>query len=198
MAIVENEKSDLKNIHVAWDDNTDGVWGTDTEIMYANFTTAAGWSNATVISDGYGGSFWNDDGSYQPSITADGTGNIHIIWADDTDGGWGNDAEIMYTNYSSATGWSNATVISDGFGGSYWNDGSSSKPSITSDGAGGIHAVWRDYTEGIWGTDAEIMYANYTSAEGWSNASIISDGYEGSYWNTRSGTTNSMLGNSNV
>ncbi|MBY9006588.1 MAG: hypothetical protein KGD63_07495, partial [Candidatus Lokiarchaeota archaeon] len=37
--------------HIVWEDDTDGIWDTDTEIMYA-YNTGLGWSNATVISDG--------------------------------------------------------------------------------------------------------------------------------------------------
>jgi len=110
---------------VVWYDGTAGPWGTDYEIMYVNYSSSAGWSNATVISDGFEGTYWNDGSSYYPSIAVDNSGNVHVVWEDDTAGPWGTDYEIMYVNYSSSAGWSNATVISDGFGGVYWNDGNS-------------------------------------------------------------------------
>jgi hypothetical protein len=66
--------------------------------MCANFTTATGWSNATVISDGYNGVYWNDGSSYDPTI-AIGTNQVHIVWSDGTDGVWGTDKEIMYVNF---------------------------------------------------------------------------------------------------
>jgi len=44
--------------------------------------------------------------------------------------------------------YSNATLISDGYNGVYWNNGSSGYPSITADHRGGIHLVWRDDTNG--------------------------------------------------
>ncbi|NVM03954.1 MAG: VCBS repeat-containing protein [Candidatus Helarchaeota archaeon] len=158
------------NIHVVWWDDTNGEWGTDSEIMYANYT-AAGWSNATLISDIYG---WNDDNSWNPSIAMDNNGNIHVAWLDYTDGEWGTDSEIMYTNYTVA-GWSNATVISDDYTG--WNDGTSTQTSISTDNDGNIHVVWEDATNGEWGTDTEIMYTNYNTSTGWSNATVISDIY---------------------
>jgi len=170
-------------VHVVWDDTTDGVWGTDVEIMYATYTTATGWSNATVISDGYGGSYWNDGDSYAPAITVNSSNAVHVVWYDDTDGVWGSDYEIMHATYTTATGWSNATVISDGYGGSYWNDGGSYNPAITVNSSNAVHVVWEDATDGIWGSDYEIMHAMYTTATGWSNATVISDGYGGSYWN---------------
>jgi len=174
------------NVHVVWFDFTDGPWGTDAEIMYADYSALAGWSNATVISDD--GTKWNDDYSSSPSIAVDNGGNLHVVWFDSTDGPWGTDSEIMYADYSSTAGWSNATVISDD--GTKWNDGSSSVPSISIDNGGNVHVVWYDWTDGPWtgggngeATDAEIMYADYSSTAGWSNATVISDGYGGIYWN---------------
>ncbi len=154
------------NLHIVWQDATDGEWGTDAEIMYANYTTS-GWSNASVISDLYG---WNDDSSYSPDIDIDKNGNLHIVWYDETDGEWGTDVEIFYVNFTT-TGWSNATIISDIYG---WNDGISQSPRIVSDINGNIHVAWVDITNGEWGTDGEIFYANYTIS-GWSNATVISD-----------------------
>jgi hypothetical protein len=172
---------DEDNVHVVWYDYTDGVWGSDTEIMYAMYEQGIGWSNATVISDGYGGSYWNDAASDHPKIALD-SDDIHVVWEDETDGLWGNDVEIMYTKYTEGIGWSNASVVSDGYGGSYWNDGYSEYPAIacTDDE---IHIVWHDNTVGAWGSDYEIMDVKYDSSSGWSNVSVISDGYAGSYWN---------------
>ncbi len=164
------------NIHVVWKDSTDGEWGTDDEIFYA-FYNGLAWSNATCISDDY--TLWNIGASYCPSIAIDNNGNIHVVWYDDTDGEWGNDQEILYANYTSA-GWSNATCISDDY--TLWNDGISRYPQIAIDNNGYIHVVWEDWTVGEWGSDAEIMYANYTAGI-WSNATAISAVND---WNTGS------------
>ena len=59
----------------------------------------------------------------------------------------------MYATYTEATGWSNITVISDGYGGIYWNIGSSNAPDIAIDSSGKVHVVWSDWTDGVWGTD---------------------------------------------
>ncbi|MFX1442710.1 MAG: hypothetical protein ACFFHV_04785 [Promethearchaeota archaeon] len=178
-------------IHAVWQDQTPGIWGegglTDPEIMYANYTEGVGWSNATVISDGYKGEFWNTGISVFPNIAIDGANNLHVIWYDNTEGIWGGgdqDFEIMYVNYTNGAGWSNATVISDGYKGEYWNTGNSKHPQIAVDGVNNLHVVWQDDTNGKWGTDTEIMYVNYTNGAGWSNATVISDGYKGEYWNT--------------
>ena len=186
---------ELGDIHVVWSDLTAGIWGTDEEMMYARYTEVSGWSNATVISDGYMGSYWNDGDSHAADIAIDGSGDIHVVWSDMTAGIWGGgtiDSEIMYTRYNDVDGWSNATVISDGYLGSYWNDNSSLIPSIAADEFGGIHVVWHDDTDGIWGDDWEIMYASYKDIDGWSNATVISDGYGGDYWNDGGSNTPSI------
>ncbi|MBN1215621.1 MAG: winged helix-turn-helix transcriptional regulator [Candidatus Lokiarchaeota archaeon] len=176
--------SDSKgNIHVAWIENSYGIWGTDQEIMYCNYTQGVGWSNITVISDGYQGIYWNNDISRYPDMSIDINDNIHIVWNDGTDGIWGTDQEIMYCNYIQDVGWSNATVISDGFNNIYWNDDFSESPSIDTDLDGNVHVVWGDGTSGIWGVDEEIMYCNFIRGVGWSNATVISDGFNSVYWN---------------
>ncbi|MHA2037620.1 MAG: hypothetical protein ACW972_08155 [Promethearchaeota archaeon] len=171
------------NLHVVWTDDTDGIWGMDLEIWYASYTTTTGWSNATLISDGFNDIYWNNDDSSRPTITVDNNDKIYVAWSDNSDGIWGFDWEIMYVSYTIATGWSNVTVISDGYNSNYWNDDSSWHPAITSDKNGKVHAVWEDQTDGIWGTDEEIMYASYTEISGWSNVTIISDGINNIYWN---------------
>ncbi len=174
------------NLHVVWEDKTDGAWGSDTEVMYANYTSANGWSNAIVISDDW--TNWNNGNSGEPSIAIDSQDNIHVVWSDQTDGIWkqgSNDWEIMYANYTSDDGWSNATVISDGYKGYYWNDDFSFNSDITTDNQDNVHVVWTDATVGEWGSgsDYEVMYVNHIAEVGWVNATVISDGFEGFYWN---------------
>ncbi len=201
---------DSGKTHVVWEDWTDGVWSggaSDYEIMYATYTEATGWSNVSIISDGFNGVYWNNGSSYTPDIAVDSLGNVHVVWHDSTVGVWGGgplDYEIMYTKYTEATGWSNVSVISDGFAGIYWNNRSSSNPDIAVDRDDNIHVVWNDGTNGPWGGigDVEIMYTKYTEATGWSNITIISDGYNSIYWNDGSSVdpdiTIDSLGNIHV
>jgi len=159
-------------VHVVWEDDTNGEWGTDKEIFYANCTTGV-WSNATVISDIYG---WNNDNSYGVDIAIDNNNNIHVVWADGTDGEWGNNVEIFYANYTAGV-WSNATAISNVYG---WSNGGSQYPAIAIDSNNNLHVVWEGFSTGEWGNDKEIFYANYTAGV-WSNATPISDVYG---WNS--------------
>ena len=125
------------------------------------FTDIDGWANVTVISDGYKRDYWNDGDSGYPFIAVGDTGMIHVLWTDDTDGIWGTDIEVMYAGYTEASGWSNVTIISDGYMGVYWNNDVSMAWDLTMDNAGRLHVVWTDYTDGIWGNDTEIMYTNF-------------------------------------
>ncbi|MFX1313840.1 MAG: Ser-Thr-rich GPI-anchored membrane family protein [Promethearchaeota archaeon] len=171
------------SIHVVWEDSTNGLWGNDTEIMYSRFSYDIGWTNATVISDGFNNIFWNNDSSVNPKIAIDSKDKIHVIWVDYTNGLWGTDTEIMHVSFTETTGWSNITLISDEYGNNSWNDGNSWNPAIAIDKSDNIHIIWEDDTDGIWGGDREIMYKSYEETSGWSNVSIISDGHNHIYWN---------------
>ena len=116
------------------------------------------YSNVTIVSDGFNGSYWNSGNSFSPSIAVDSKGNLHAVWHDYTNGKWGTDSEIMFVVRDPLTGWSNVTVISDGFGGSYWNVGSSYYADIAVIPNGNVHVVWYDLTDGKWGIDNEIMH----------------------------------------
>ncbi|TXT62410.1 MAG: hypothetical protein BAJALOKI1v1_940001 [Promethearchaeota archaeon] len=184
------------NIHVVWQDGTPGKWGVgynqsdpnkrDEEIMYANKTIGSSWSNATVLSDGYANQWgWNDEFSVNADIVSDSQCNLHVVWQDYTPGEWGTDGEIFYVNRT-LSGWSNITVVSDGYEGSWeQNTGESSSPRIAIDNADTLHVVWYDNSDGDWSydnDDYEIMYVNKTIP--WSEFTVISDGYDGEWWNT--------------
>jgi len=94
------------NLHVVWEDDTDGEWGTDKEIFYITYTGSS-WSNATVISDLYG---WNDKDCYHPMVAVDNNDNLHVVWWDYTSGEWGADTEIFYVNGSVVKGQQNNSL----------------------------------------------------------------------------------------
>jgi len=174
--------------HVVWQDETNGTWGNDTEIMYISSSDGIIWSNASVISDGSDNYYWNDGLSQKPKIAVDNSGNIHVVWDDDSNGFWKDttfENEIFYVSSADGILWSNITVISDD--NNHWNDRYSRGPAIAVDNFGKVHVVWTDYTIGYWSndpiTDSEIMYVSYFEGIGWSNITVISDGSGGYYWN---------------
>ncbi|NVM31728.1 MAG: hypothetical protein HWN65_23015 [Candidatus Helarchaeota archaeon] len=170
-------------LHVVWADDTDDPsWGTDQEILYSYYDSSV-WSSPTAISAGVGN--WNNDTSWQPSIAIDSQDNIHVVWSDKTPGWWTNsitDYEILYSNYTSVSGWSDPICISDNA--SKWNDGSSGIPFIAIDNDDDLHVVWDDNSTGWWRAspaDSEIFYVNRTSSV-WGNPIPISDDL--TLWNT--------------
>ena len=164
----------LDSLHVVWEDDSNGDWADD-EILYS-FNDGSGWTDAVLISDD--ATQWNTGYSNYPDIAIDNTGKIHVVWFDGTDGAWGSDSEIMYVT-NNGTGWSNVTILSDDK--THWNIGASHYPSIAIDDNDKIHVVWHDETNGIWGTDNEIMYTYFNGSK-WSKIAIISDNV--THWNT--------------
>jgi hypothetical protein len=182
----------LGNIHVIWEDRTNGTWGDDEEIMWTMYdTSSSDWLNASVISDGYNDIWgWNTGDCDDPKIAVDNSGNAHAVWGDYSDGPWRSDNithdddEIMYAKYSkSSAQWSNITILSDGHEGFWWNTGESENVDISVSPTGIIHVVWEDSTNGTWGTDDEIMYSYKAGSSSWSNPKLISDGANEVFWN---------------
>jgi hypothetical protein len=182
----------LGNIHVIWEDRTNGTWGDDEEIMWTMYDVSSGdWRNATVISDGYNNEWgWNTGDCDDPKVAVDNSGNAHAVWGDYSNGAWRSDNithdddEIMYAKYSKSSGqWSNITIVSDGHEGTWWNVGESENADISVSLNGIIHVVWEDSTNGTWGTDDEIMYSYWTGSSGWTNPKLISDGANEVFWN---------------
>ncbi|MFX1313841.1 MAG: hypothetical protein ACFFHD_14720, partial [Promethearchaeota archaeon] len=171
-------------VHVLWEDETNGIWGYDREIMYISYEEMSGWSNVSIISDGHNNIWWNGGFSFDPAVAIDSIGTIHVVWGDTTySPSWGGDDEIMYSSYTKTTGWTLPCVISDGYNDNFWNDDDSYAPAIAIDSDNNLHVTWEDETDGPWGIDDEIMYANYTILTGWSNATVISDMYGNNSWN---------------
>ncbi len=70
------------NLHLAWNDDTSYNW----EIYYKSSTTGgASWTTSQRVT-------WNSGYSGDPAIAVDGLYYIHVVWTDDTPGGY----EIYY------------------------------------------------------------------------------------------------------
>jgi hypothetical protein len=90
---------------------------------------------------------WNSGSSWYPGIAVDTSGNLHVVWDDDTPG----NREIYYKKSTD--------------GGSTWmpsqrltrNSGGSGLPAIAVDSSGNLHVVWCDGTPG----NAEIYYKKF-------------------------------------
>lgn len=122
-------------IHVVWDN----VLLTKCEILYKSSTDGGEtWSVLTRLT-------WNGGSSF-PSITADQSNGIHVVWINLFKSNW----EIFYKHSTnSGISWSRTTRLT-------WNPGDSFYPAIAADPGGGIHVVWHDDTPG----NGEIFYKN--------------------------------------
>jgi len=140
------------NIHVVWYDYTPG----NAEIYYKRSTDGgSSWQPTKRLT-------WNAGDSLWPSIATDPSGNIHIVWVDETPGNW----EIYYKRSTDGgSSWTTKRLT--------WNAGYSYEPAIATDPSGNIHIVWVDETPG----NVEIYYKRST------------DG--GSSWTTKRLTWNS-------
>jgi hypothetical protein len=157
-------------VHITWQDYTDyGGSGTDTDIFYKHWNaTTATWTTTEVVSTE------SSNSSYRgPTLAADGSGNVHITWGDDTNyGGSGTDIDIFYKYWNATTAtWTTTEVVSTE------STGDSEAPTIAADGSGNVHIAWHDYTDyGSSGTDRDIFYKRFISSSPLNPSIIINNG----------------------
>jgi ribosomal protein L31 len=156
------------NVHIAWYDRTNyGSSGTDYDIFYKRWNaTTAIWTTTEVVSTE------STSNCYYPTIAVDGSGNVHIAWADYTDySSSGTDSDIFYKCWNATTAaWTTTEVVSTE------STDDSSYPTIAMDGSGNVHIAWHDFTDyGGSGTDLDVFYKcwNATTAV-WTTTEVIS------------------------
>lgn len=133
--------------HIAWSDLTT-AW----DIHYKRRTSAGSWSSTIIVSE------FSTLVSYLPRIASDTTGNIHFIWADETNYlGSGADFDIFYrTLDEDLTTWSPYTIISTE------SDDISGTPNIYVDDISRIHISWVDQADYLGaGVDWDVFYKYY-------------------------------------
>ena len=87
-----------RNIHVVWDDRSN-IGGEDRDILYRMKDTKGNWGDVELISVNCNGS------SGTPRINSGSSGNIHIVWGDESDyNGAGLDRDIFYCMLDSPAG----------------------------------------------------------------------------------------------
>ncbi|MFX1477574.1 MAG: OmpL47-type beta-barrel domain-containing protein [Promethearchaeota archaeon] len=112
--------------------------------------------------------------SQYPEIAIDGNGNVHVVWEDYTDlDGQGTDYEldIFYKRWDAISSiWTTTEVVSTE------STNQSRAPTLTVDGAGNVHVVWRDSTnyDGS-GTDYDIFYKRWNAISStWTTTEVVS------------------------
>jgi hypothetical protein len=125
------------SLYVAWHDFYPG----NKEIYYRKSTDGgAGWTSSKRIT-------WNAGQSEYPSLATDSSGNLHVVWHDDTPG----NREVYYkksTNGGAA--WTSNHRLT-------WTSGETRWPCVAADSAGNLHVVWQDDTPG----NSEVYYKKY-------------------------------------
>jgi hypothetical protein len=81
---------------------------------------------------------WTSGVSQDPDVAVDSSGNIHVVWHDNTPGNY----EIYYKKSTDGGAtWTAATRLT-------WNSGNSVCPAIVVGSSGKVHVVWCDDTPG--------------------------------------------------
>jgi len=140
------------HLFIVWNDASNG----EDEIFFSKSTdNGVTWSTPVDIS-------FTEGASYSPDIAVDSSGNMHVVWYDNSSGNW----EILYTRSDDEGSiWTIPKNISN-------NTGASKKPSIIADKLNHLHIVWQDETTG----NSEIFYTQ--SLDGgvtWSTKKDISN-----------------------
>ena len=119
------------NINVVWCDNTPGNY----DIYFSRSTDdGASWSQAENLSK-------NSGFSVYPDIAVDSTGNINVVWCDDTPG---NSETYFIRSTDDGASWSQVINISKNPGTTF----DPVSPAIAVDSSGNINVSWCDDTPG--------------------------------------------------
>jgi len=126
------------SLHVVWYDSTPG----NLEIYYKNSTDGGdAWSTSKRLT-------WTSGKSWMPAIAADSSGNLYVVWFDDTPGNY----EIYYKKSTDGGAtWSTGQRLT-------FTSGWSESPDIAVDPSGNLHLVWWDDVLG----NNEIYYKKST------------------------------------
>jgi BNR repeat-like domain len=125
-------------IYLVWYDGTPG-----NDEIYFNRSTDGGasWSTCQRLT-------WTSSASHRPQIVADSLGHLHVVWNEETAGGW----EIYYKKSTNGgDSWLPNKRLT-------WTGGASSHPRIAVESSGHLHVVWHEETAG----NAEIYYKKST------------------------------------
>jgi len=124
-------------VHVVWYDDTSG----NREIYHKKtMDLGESWTKSRRLT-------WNSGQSYCPSMSADSSGGLHLVWVDSSPGNF----EIYYRKTTDGgTNWSVAQRLT-------WNIGDSDIPAIAVDPSDNLHVVWIDSTPG----NLEIYYRKF-------------------------------------
>jgi len=116
------------NLHVVWWDSAPG----NNEIYYTKSTDGgATWTASRRLT-------WTSGSSLYPALAVGFSGNLHLVWYDDTPG----NSEIYYRKSSNGgVTWTTSQRLT-------FTSGRSIYPAIAVDSIGSVHVIWSDETPG--------------------------------------------------
>ncbi|MFX0098492.1 MAG: PKD domain-containing protein [Candidatus Hodarchaeota archaeon] len=144
------------NAHVAWQESIGGR-----NIYYKHWNATTGnWTWTEAVST-------ETSQAWYPSIAVDGSGNVHVVWHDDTNFvEFDNIEDIMYKNRNATGSWTYTELVSNG------STGYAMYPSIAVDDSQKVHVVWYDSS----GPDPVILYKYRNITSGiWSVNETVSN-----------------------
>jgi hypothetical protein len=151
------------NLHLVWSDETPGA----TEIFYKKSTNdGVTWTSSKRLT-------WTSGSSWGPDIAVDTSGNLHVVWGDDTPGNYA----VYYKKSTNGGGtWTPAKLIAGGPVGGSW-------PDLGVDPSGHLHILGTGYVYDPGWDDSfpEIFYI--TSTDGgttWSTKEMLTSRSYGS------------------
>jgi len=114
----------IGNPHVVWDQYKPENY----EVYYRKSTDGGStWMTSQRLT-------WNSGGSGGPDIAGDSSGNVHVVWSDNTPG----NAEIFHKkSVDGGASWTAAKRLT-------WTSGESYHPRMGIDSLGHLHVVWSD------------------------------------------------------
>jgi hypothetical protein len=128
------------NVHVVWS----SIISWNNEIYYKKSTNGgATWMTSRRLT-------WNSGYSYSPDMAVDSSGNVHVVWYDNTPGNY----EIYYRmSTDKGSTWMTTQRLTR-------NSGASEFPAIAVDSYGSVHVAWYDNTPGA--NVGDIFYKKST------------------------------------
>ncbi|MED5464769.1 MAG: hypothetical protein VX699_08960, partial [Myxococcota bacterium] len=154
-------------VHVTWSEDCTGQSGcpgttatSGREILYRRFTpTTSAWSDTLLISDGTG-----DGDSTSPTIAVDTSGDIHLVWSDNS-ASEQNEWDLHHRVIAGSTGAMGALSV---VGDSPLQDVA---PAIAAGLGESLSLSWTRHSDG---SDGQIYYSRWTAGT-WQTPRLISD-----------------------
>lgn len=153
------------NVFVVWEDYNPPPPGFGAIYGRMWNATVGSWEETLLLSTE------STNGGYEPSISIDPQGKVHVVWQDYTDiAGAGTDCDILHKIWDPKTGPGSAEVVST------TSTLDSRWAKVAVDSQGNVHVVWCDLTDydGA-GTDKDIFHRCWIKWAGvWSSITIVS------------------------